>query len=506
MSQWDESRRQDGDRKRWRRSKDRDETQPVTLPYGEVTSGSSAALQLARRERLARKRLFDQHLGRLIDLSTVFTIGLGIVVVTLWIQGALYNLAYRPIGAHVLLEVTHVLIALVIVVDIVRLLGWPRPIIWPEPGSVTTLAGAPVHSGDIARPLRRRAVLYSLGWRLPLTLLLVFIVSGYMSITWWGVIAVLVLVTGYTFGRETIAWHLFHSGARKGSSARPKDAIDWDAFLRFGERRLNLWQSIGIGQIGFFNAQQMSLGGGFAGGMGGAGMFGSMLSPSRKADEATQTPGKRIVAASHLKYNATSPITAYMFLQLGRTSAGFSIIAACGIAIIIAHNLPPIATALYAGLAQVWCVWALSSAALREQHSLPWMELFPWSPKAVQRQVFLATLVVSFLVPVLVSIVPAHQVDAAALPLWLLSLAALGAIQAQLASEGARDPRESRREWSVGLSLVPWALQVTASKWPFVFTHVLHTPSASDSAWELTLFLMLIVLALRFRRLARTWT
>jgi len=505
MSQWDESHRQDGEHKGWRRGKRREKAQAATLPYGEITSGSSPALQLARRERLARKRLFDQHLGRLIDLSTVFTIGLGIIVVTLWIQGTLYNIAYRPALAHVLLEVTHILIALVLVVDVVRLLGWPRPMIWPEPGSVTTLAGAPVHSGDIARPLRRRAVLYSLAWRLPLTLILIFIVSGYMAITWFGVLAALAIVAVYTFGREIIAWHLFHSGARTRKSARRNDAIDWDAFLRFGERRLNLWQSIGIGQIGFFNAQQMSLGGGFAGGMGGAGMLGSMMRPSRQADEQTQTPGKRIVAASHLKYNVTSPISAYMFLQLGRTSAGFSIIAACGVAIVVAHNLPPIASALYAGLAQVWCVWALSAAALREQHTLPWMELFPWQPKAVQRQVFTASLLVSLLVPVLVALVPAHQVDPAALPLWLLSLAALGAIQAQLASEGARDPRESRREWSIGLSLVPWALQVIASKWPAVFIFLLHRQSAIDSAWELTLFLMLIVLALRFRRLLRTW-
>ncbi len=476
--------------------------------------GSAA---IVRQARFTRRRLFDLHLRRLIDTSSVFTALLSLTVGVLWAEGYLQDMATLPGAAAMLRSLTTLLFAVALLADAAKVWLRPSPAIWPEPGDVVTLSGAPALTTAVTRPLRLRALAYSLLWRLPATLLLAFIVSGYETITPLGLAAALLFVTAHAYLRESIGWRRFHRHARSAEHRQTEwrrsqqgradqdDPIDWTAFARCGDIHLATWEALSIGQLHLLPAAKRLRSGPHSstnttmGAMGGLspGQTDLPQSPTAAGNQPSYTRYNS-PTGRNMRYSLRLPLLSYAAVQLERTQAHYLLMGAVVIGGLVLHNVSALGSALYAGMSQVLIVWLLTSAALREQHALPWLALFPWSLERVRAQVFVGGFVV-VLAQTLVFTLIAIQgrfADAGALAAGLL---VLGLAETELATRGTPGGR-SRMEWNVLLGLLPWFGQMIIAIWlePFIPLKWLHQGAAGG--WTLTAAVCAAIMLVRIRQ------
>ena len=472
---------------------------------------------IVRQARFARRRLFDLHLRRLIDTSSVFTALLALTVAVLWTQGHLQDMATLPEAAAMLRSLTTLLFAVALLADSAKVWVRPSPAIWPEPGDVVTLSGAPALTTAVTRPLRLRALAYSLLWRWPATLLLAFIISGYETITPFGLAAALIFVTAHAYLRESIGWRRFHRHARRAEHRQTKwrrsqpgranqdDPIDWTAFARHGDIHLETWEALSIGQLHLLPAAKRLRSGPYSptnttmGAMGGrsSGQRDLPQSPTAAGAQPSKTRNYS-PTGRNMRYSLRLPLLSYAAVQLDRTRAHYLLMGAMVIGVLVIHNVSALGSALYAGMSQVLIVWLLTSAALREQHALPWLALFPWRPERMRAQVFVGGLAV-VLAQVLVFTLFAIQSGSANAGELAAGLLVLGLVETELATRGALAGR-SRMEWNVLLGLLPWLGQMLISIWREPFIHLAWLQQGAAGGWTLTAAVCAVIMLARIRQ------
>jgi|GEM_PF-4889091 len=438
---------------------------------------------IVRQARFARRQLFDLHLRRLIDTSSVFTALLTLTVAVLMAQGDLQNMAALPGAAAMLRSLTALLLGMALLADAAKVWLRPSPAIWPEPGDVVTLSGAPALTAAATRSLRLRALVCSLLWRWPATLLLAFIISGYETVTPFWLATALFFVTAHAYLRESVGWRRFHRHARRAAHrqtewqrsqpgrANQDDPIDWTAFARCGDTHLAVWEALSIGQL--------------------------RLLPKTPENQPSNTRNNSPTDRS-MRYSLRLPLLSYTAVQLGRTHAHYLLTGAIVIGILVMHNVSALGSTLYAGMSQVLIVWLLTSAALREQHALPWLALFPWRPERVRAQVFvggLAVVAAQALVFTLFAI-QSGSADAGELAAGLL---VLGLVETELATRGAIAGR-SRLEWNVLLGLLPWFGQMLIAIWREPFFHLKWLQQGAAGGWTLTMAVCAVIMLVRHRQ------
>lgn len=441
---------------------------------------------IVRQARLARRQLFDLHLRRLIDTSSVFTALLTLTVAVLMAQGELQNMATLPGMAAMLRTLTALLLGMALLADAAKVWLRPSPAIWPEPGDVVTLSGAPALTAAVVRSLRLRALVYSLLWRWPATLLLAFIISGYETVTPFGLATALVFVAAHAYLRESIGWRRFHRHARlaahrqikwqrsQAGRANQDDPIDWTAFARYGAAHLAIWEALSIGQL--------------------------HLSPTTPENQPSNSRNNSPTDRS-MRYSLRLPLLSYAAVQLGRTRAYYLLSGAIVIGFLVLHNVPALESALYAGMSQVLIVWLLTSAALREQHDLPWLALFPWRAERARAQVFVGGLAAVAAQALLFTLF-AIQGGAAVAGAGVLAagLLVLGLVETELAAREAIAGRSSL-EWNVLLGLLPWFGQVlTAVIGREPFFHLKWLQQGAAGGWTLTMAVCAVIMLVRRRQ------
>ncbi len=469
---------------------------------------------IVRQARFARRRLFDLHLRRLIDTSSVFTTLLALTVAVLWAQGYLQDMAALPGAAAMLRSLTTLLFGTAVLVDAAKVWLRPSPAIWPEPGDVVTLSGAPALTTAVTRPLRLRALAYSLLWRWPATLLLAFIISGYETITPFGLAAALVFVTAHAYLRESIGWRRFHRNARRAAHgqtewqrsqpgrANQDDPIDWTAFARHGDIHLATWEALSIGQLHLLPVAKRLRSGPHSSmntttGRRSSGQRDLPQLPTAAGNQPSNTRNNSPIGRNML-YSLRLPLLAYAAVQLDRTQAHYLLTGAVVIGVLVLHNVSALGSALYAGMSQVLIVWLLTSAALREQHALPWLALFPWRPERARAQVFvggLAVVLAQTLVFTLIAIQD-RSADAGALAAGLL---VLGLVETELATRGALAGRW-RMEWNALLGLLPWFGQMLIAIWREPFIHLTWLHQGAAGGWTLTAAVCAAIMLVRIRQ------
>ncbi|MHB1630567.1 MAG: hypothetical protein ACYCVB_19710 [Bacilli bacterium] len=471
---------------------------------------------MVRQARFARRRLFDLHLRRLIDTSSVFTALLTLTWAVLMTQAYLQDAAMQPGGAAMLRSLTALLFGTALLADAAKVWLRPSPAIWPEPGDVVTLSGAPALTAAVTRPLRLRALAYSLVWRWPATILLAFVISGYETITPFGLAAALVFVTAHACLRESIGWRRFHRHARRAAHgqtelrrsqpgrANQDDPIDWTAFARHGDIHLETWEALSIGQLHLLPVVKRSRSEPYSSvntTMGGrsSGQRGLPQSPTAAGTQPSNTRSYSSAGRS-MRYSLRLPLLSYAAVQLVRTRAHYLLAAAILIGILVIHNASALGSALYAGMSQVLIVWLLTSAPLREQHTLPWLALFPWRPQRVRAQVFVGGLA-AVLAQALIFTLFAMQGGSAGAGAGELAagLLVLGLVETELATRGTLAGR-LRMEWNVLLGLLPWFGQLLIAIWREPFIHLAWLQQGAAGGWTLTAAVCAVIMLARIRQ------